>query len=313
MKKTVLIMAMAFGLSSAFAQDLTSKKGEPILPEAGDWAISWDATPFLQYAGNFLNGATSTNSAPTSNWVNSSFQTITGKMFKDEKTAYRASVRLGFGGVTNRGMINDATVTTAPTYPNQIAQKEDKLKISNHNIGIGAGMEMRRGKTRLQGYYGGELWIWMSGSKDTYTYGNSLAATGTVVQANAATTTGFGSNASLVANGLASNLTTDTYGNGARVLTAKAGSTFGVGIRGFIGAEYFIFSKISIGAEYGWGLGLSTTGASTFTMESVNLAPAATGSQTKTTSKGSAWKVDTDINGGGSGTGTGSLKLTLHF
>jgi len=35
MKKSVLGLALAFGVSSAFAQDLTSKKGEPILPEVG--------------------------------------------------------------------------------------------------------------------------------------------------------------------------------------------------------------------------------------------------------------------------------------
>ena len=33
-----------------------SKKGIPILPEQGDWAIGVDAAPFFIYAGNMLNG-----------------------------------------------------------------------------------------------------------------------------------------------------------------------------------------------------------------------------------------------------------------
>ena len=36
-KSTLLIAAMAFTASAAFAQDLTSKKGETFLPESGDW------------------------------------------------------------------------------------------------------------------------------------------------------------------------------------------------------------------------------------------------------------------------------------
>jgi hypothetical protein len=47
MKKSVFMIALAFGVSSAFAQDLTSKKGEPILPEAEDWAISMDARSYF--------------------------------------------------------------------------------------------------------------------------------------------------------------------------------------------------------------------------------------------------------------------------
>jgi hypothetical protein len=42
MKKSIALVALAFGVTSAFAQDLTSKKGEPILPEADDWSVGID-------------------------------------------------------------------------------------------------------------------------------------------------------------------------------------------------------------------------------------------------------------------------------
>ena len=80
MKKSIALVAMAFGVTSAFAQDLTSKKGEPFLPEAGDYAIGIDATPFLNYAGNFF-GTGAANVAPTFDFHNTNY-VITGKKFK---------------------------------------------------------------------------------------------------------------------------------------------------------------------------------------------------------------------------------------
>src|SRR5438067_1348098 len=103
MKKSVLALALAFGVTTAFAQDLTSKKGEPILPEAGDWGIGIDAAPFLNYAGNFF-GKTASNSAPTWNFLTSN-QTITGRYFADEKTVYRGAVRLGFTSNTLKNYV----------------------------------------------------------------------------------------------------------------------------------------------------------------------------------------------------------------
>lgn len=293
---------MAFAATSGFAQ-LTSKSGETILPEADDWSIGIDATPFLNFVGNMFNGNTG-NGAPTWNHLNAN-QTIIGKMFMDETTAYRGILRIGMN--TNKAVANiaDATVTTAPTYPNLITMKEDEAKWGSSFIGLGGGIEMRRGKGRLQGFYGGDLMIWSSASKASFTYGNALAASGTVVTVNNATTTTFNNSS------LATNMTTDTYGNSARVLTYKSGRTTGFGLRGFIGAEYFVLPKLSIGGEFGWGLGFATTGASTTEMESVGGSPASVGKQEIVGGKSSSIMLDTDRNA--FGTGNGSLRLNLHF
>ena len=310
MRKTLVLMAFAFGTMSAFGQEsggMTSKKGETILPESGDWAISFDAVPFMNYMGNLFSGAAASNTSPGANWVNPGYMSITGKMFKDEKTAYRGTVRLGMNSGHTTEMIADASVTTPPTYPALPAMKEDKWSWSNHYIGLGAGMEMRRGKTRLQGFYGGEAMIWLSGMKNKFEYGNALNAA-TPIIVSAATTTDFGA----TATSTGSNISTDTYGNAARITEDKPGGTFGFGVRGFIGAEYFIFPKISIGAEYGWGIGLASTGATTQTWERVGGGPASVGTQTMDSGKNGGFGLDTDINGG-TGSGTGSLKITLHF
>src|SRR5437773_1804179 len=104
MKKSVLALALAFGVTTAFAQDLTSKKGEPILPEAGDWGLGVDATPFINFAGNLFNNSV-TNNAPSWNFLTNN-QTIAGKYFTDEKTAYRGAIRLGFGSTTYKNYVN---------------------------------------------------------------------------------------------------------------------------------------------------------------------------------------------------------------
>jgi hypothetical protein len=307
MKKSVLVIALAFGVTGAFAQDLTSKKGEPILPEAEDWAISMDANPIFNYVGNAFNGSTS-NSAPGTGWLNSD-QTIIGKKFIDEKNAYRALIRLGFTSQTTKANIGDATVTTAPTYPAVPAMVEDKMKASNTNIALGVGKEMRRGKTRLQGYYGADAMIWISMSKTKYEYGNALS-TGTPA-VGVGSSTNFGTN-----------ITSDTYGNAARVTSNKSGMTFGLGVRGFIGAEYFVFPKISIGAEYGWGIGFQASGKGKKEVESIGGTTPAVGTQETETAGSSKFGFDTDINNGtmfgwngsGSGsTGSGSLRVTFHF
>ena len=281
-------MALAFGITGAFAQEatgLTSKKGEPILPESGDWAISVDAAPVLNYFGRFLSTAGATS--PTWGYPGTPLA-ITGKMFKDEKTAYRAMVRLGFGSATNNNYVQqdaqaDPTVTVKDTWKN-----------SQHNIVLGAGIEMRKGKTRLQGYYGGMLMFGIGGMKDAYTYGNAFSKTNQTPNA----TSSWNPN---ISGPVVS-----------RTLENKAGSTMMLGVRGFIGAEYFIFPKIAVGAEFGWGLGMTHTGDGSKKTESWDAANTTTKTTTMKTGGKGTFGIDTDINGSQM-IPTGQLTLTMHF
>ena len=317
MKKSVLVIALAFGIANAFAQDLTSKKGEPMLPEANDWAISMDADQIFTYLGNAFHG-TNASGAPGVNWLNGN-QTIIGKKFIDEKTAYRVLVRIGYNSTSTKAMIHDASVTTAAVYPAAPAMVEDKMSAHNTNIAIGLGKEWRRGKTRLQGYYGADIMIWLTSTGTKYSYGNGLVAptassAGVGVAGN--TTTFNDPNSGMT------NLDSIPYAN-SRVTKYKSGMGFGIGIRGFIGAEYFIFPKIAIGAEYGWGLGFQTQGKGTISTESIATPSGSTteivGSTDTKVSGSSKFGIDTDLNQGnmfgfkGSNTGTASLRVTFHF
>jgi len=232
MKKSIITFALlsffiAFSVAVE-AQTLTSKKGETILPEEGDYALGFDADPFLNYVGNFLNQAN--NNAPNPGFVTGSNLAITGKMFKDAQTAYRAKVRLGFGSATRTNMV--------PADDGN-GDVEDQYKNSYSNIQLGVGMEKRRGNTRVQGFYGAEALIGVQSNSRTYTYGNDMTD-------GAITTTNFFSGTS--------GFTT------ARTSSAKTGVITGLTVRGFAGVEVFVFPKVSVAFEYGYGLRVASTG-----------------------------------------------------
>jgi hypothetical protein len=234
MKRKVLFVASLFLATATFAQDgLTSKKGEAYLPEAGDWSIGFNADRLTEYAGNMFNGGT--NTALTSGgWMNGSVgQEIRFKMFKDEKTAYRLRARIGMSSTSSDVLgkyDNDADATT-----------EDQDYIVNtktssgFNFILGAGLEKRRGNTRIQGYYGGEVMFGLLGGGTTTTDDGRVLS--------------------------------DNYAPAARTAEVKNGNTFTLGLQGFIGVEWFFAPKVSVGAEYTWGLAMNSTGEGETTTE----------------------------------------------
>ena len=251
MKKSLLIVAL-FVSAAVSAQDMTSKKGTPILPEAGDWSIGVGANSTLEYFGNLMNGS---NSAPSFDWAND--QVITGKMMKDANTAYRAYVRLGFGS----SKAADQSVDVDGDGAADIDSIE--IKNSGNNIAIGGGIQKYRGKGRLRGIYGAEAMIMLSGAKETWDGTDEVL--------------------------------------GAISIEDKSGSTFGLGIRGFIGAEYFFAPKMSVGGEFGWGLKMTSTGEGEISgsIGGDSIDPITTG-------KSSSFGFDTDNF-------NGSLVLNLYF
>jgi hypothetical protein len=287
MKKSLILAALLIGAGSAQAQ-LTSKKGEAYLPEAGDWSIGVDATPFLNYMGGFLSGDGAT--APTQDFLNAN-QTIIGKYFKTDKMAYRGILRIGMNNTKEAANVGQAGAAAA-TFPNLPATVEDTYKEKSTNIGLGAGLEWRRGSTRLQGYYGGDVMISLANSGRSYTYGNALSTTTSVEYAD------FGSN----------------IVGGGRITEQKDGSEFAFTLRGFAGVEYFVLPKISIAGEFGWGLTIASMGANSTTQELLGVDAAGTtviGTQTIEGTKGGKFSLDTDRNL--TGTATGALRLNFHF
>jgi hypothetical protein len=286
MKKSILAVAVLIGTSATFAQDLTSKKGETYLPEAGDWAISIDATPLLGYVQGIL-GSNGSSSAGSWSFLNGN-NVITGKYFVSDDMAYRGGISIGFSSETSRAYTSELDAAGAATA-NLVV---DEMKVSSSDIMLTGGMEWRKGSTRLQGFYGAELGLGFGGGSNVdYTYANDYTwngTTGVVSQVNAV------------------DGSTDINN-----VNNKGGVMFG--LRGFIGAEYFVLPKLAVGGEFGWGLGLQTTGEGTVTDTRINAAGTATEEvTTETVAGGSDFGVGTDNSNLFFGP-AGSLKITLHF
>jgi hypothetical protein len=184
MKNLFLTIALVFGLTIANAQVEThaaccNTNGKQILPTAGDCSLGFDATPVLNYFGNFFgNGENSVNMAYQS------ANTITGSYMKTDTKAYRVKVGIGYSNTS-----------------------ADSVKTNSTSVALGAGIQNFRGHGRLQGFYGAEAGVGFSNGKTAV---NSIET--------------------------------------------ETPNAFGVNVRGFLGAQYFVAPKVSLGAEYGWGL-----------------------------------------------------------
>jgi len=106
---------------NVFSQDLTSKKGESILPEEGDWSIGTTAHPLINFVSNIFSEASSSATMPS---------------FGDDLYFYMKRL----------------------TSPNRAVRYMFGANFNMHeetwNIGLGYGVERRKGNTRLQGMWG---------------------------------------------------------------------------------------------------------------------------------------------------------------
>ncbi len=298
MKKTILTLAFASVIAVASAQDnptISSKQGVPVLPEAGEWAIGFDATPFL----NLLNASGSEDGVSAA-FTSGNPGTLYGKYMRDAQTAYRLRLRIGFTSSNQDfetvDINNEFNQQGNPFAPTVFVN--DERKSTAMDITLGAGIEKRRGKGRLQGLYGAEAILGFGSRSTEYNYGNQL---------NENNVNTAGDITGLVSPGLVEQddnvLVSDpSFGPFARTTEIKGPSTFRFGVRPFVGVEFFYGAKMSIGAEFGWGIIFETTGEVERTSEawSVNSTgdPAIVSTVNQTSGKRSSFGVDNDNLGG---------------
>lgn len=272
MKKHVLFSAAMVAAMTASAQtgEITSNRGENWLSQSGDWGLTFDATPLVNYAGNLFNGNTNNGGVGLNNFFNSTSNrgsqvVIGGKKLIDANTAYRGRVRIGFGSTKETDLVNQIPQPTPA--PNPAAQVEDVTKNGYMAVQLGAGIEKRVGSTRVVGVYGGELNIGLGSGKTTYEYGNALSDNNPV----------------------------------SRPTEEKAGSLFSVGLNGFVGVEWFAAPKISLSGEYTWGLAMSSEGHTENTGEAWVIGTSGSGSVVSTTVEGGTkrnnFSLDTGVSG----------------
>jgi hypothetical protein len=157
----------------------------------------------------------------------------------------------------------------------------------------------------------------MSTLTDKFTYGNALNA-----NPSTAVTVNSDDAMSSPVFGSANNIDTVPLIQGvqgsARVIKRKVFPSLSLGARVFLGAEYFVLPKMSIGGEFGWGVAFTTQGRTETLLESIGQSNISgnTGRAVKRTTvdgaSSNAVHIDSDrssILGGASA----SLKLNVYF
>jgi len=275
-KALVLVLFFLFVSNLMFAQEgdneiLKNKKGQVILPEAGDYAIGVSATPFIDLVGNLIkiNSAGVFTSPLTWNFVDPVTNAIYGKYFVNDQTAYRFAFRIGTSSVTKKNYVTDDNDNTKDVL--------DKWTSKNTFVYLSLAMEKRVGKGRLQMFYGAGPYLSFTGSTDIYKYGNEMSSSNTTPT-------------STIVWG-APPISGPT---GTRTLLNRQGKTIGLGGRGFVGAEYFIMPKVSIGGEFGYDLGLSFQGDGLVQTESYNTTTSAV--EVTDAKTGGSFKMSMDVD-----------------
>jgi len=233
---SIIILLLSFSIYSFGQADslgkskkvsLVSKKGVYILPEKGELALGIDAFPFLLYMGNSL--LSSGAFVPTVEYPDNfgGMNGIYAKYMLQSDMAIRANFRFNFGSYTDIYPVSQSSLTPDPLAPLYV---DDQVTTVNNSVQIGIGIEKTRGKSRVQGKYGAEVLFGYNKYTTSYNYGNSI-------------TNEFN--------------TPITYSNaytadGGRVINDYLDKGLFLGARGFLGVEFFVGPKISLGGEFGY-------------------------------------------------------------
>jgi hypothetical protein len=269
-KKRITLVLLCAALAAG-AQDMgtdtvpKNKKGNEILPKKGDIALGFNTIPLLDKLLGLLNQSSSGGASDLVQYTQGSNNQVVAKYFIAAKTA----IRVRFGVNTVSGTIINRVQNAKAMYDASFGTKddiaaasnmrvEDELSYDKGNFTLSAGMEFRRGYRRLQGFYGAELGFGQEGARQTISYGNAYS------DLYKAEYTNFGG----------SSISTSTFnpanGRSSRDIETRYRGGFRLGLRAFIGVEYFVFAKISVAAEYGWGYSIATRRAATSTREVFN-------------------------------------------
>lgn len=217
----------ADSLRSSKKVNLVSKRGIYILPEKGELALGIDAFPFLLYMGNSL--LSSGSFVPSVGYAENfgDMNGIYAKYMLQSDLAIRANFRFDFGSYTDIYPVVQSTLTPDPLAPLYV---DDQITTVSNQVQVAVGIEKMRGKSRVQGKYGAEVLFGYNKNTTKYNYGNSI-------------TNDF-------------NMPT-TYNNtytaeGARLINDYIDKGLFLGARGFLGIEFFVGPKISLGGEFGY-------------------------------------------------------------
>lgn len=199
----------------------SNKNGIPILPSQGNIAFGTGASPFLTYLGNMFN-------SDEMNSLTFSEPYIIIKSFVEDKKAYRLKIGANFSYHADKQFVRDDYAAIADTLSTK--QVIDQQNKNQNSVYLQIGIEKRRGNARIQGFYGAGPHVAFTKFVENYSYGNPMSE----------------------ANPNPSSFDFQGYNNilnYGRVIKQNNGYQWNIGVNAFIGVEYFILPKFSIGTQ----------------------------------------------------------------
>ena len=206
--------------------------------EKGNWSLTFSAMPTFDWLGNALNG-TDGNLYDTEGHLLNQWNT-NGVMIKNANGANGMS-RFFVGVNASSMMITNEVFDDLSASPNDLVM--DTKLISSSTTALGYGLERFRGdKFRLK--YGVDfMLLYGTGNNASYAYGNSFG------DGNSAPIATVWNETTAIAEAP----------QAARIASSNSGSQIGLGVSPFVGAEYFLKEKFSLGIEFHLATSLNTT------------------------------------------------------
>lgn len=272
MKIKILLASACMILASTTYVD-AKKPEKNYLPEAGDVTIGVNAVPFLNYLGNMFGkqknnkiNPAEIGGVPAVPGLDNPTMSIFGKYFLTDQTALRLNVGIGINSITQSQYVTDDAAAVNDPLSQDVV--EDTYKYRNSGMSVAVGYEWRRGSKRLQGYWGGQAILAYSNSKHFFGYGNAITEVNQIPTAFADGDrdgtydySGWDDPDNLPDGiSLPTVSASDNVGGNSRLLMQSDGRSWTYGVGGFVGVEYYIAPKISIGCEMSLNL-LWTTGS----------------------------------------------------
>jgi len=220
-QKVITLILFVLCIVSLQAQttknDSTCKKHADYLPKAGELGIGVDATPIFNYLGNLLSSA-------GNNTLNLSSPVVYLKYYLTDNSALRGILSVSSIDQKDLSYVRDDAAYILNPLSNK--QLTDLKNTSNQQYSMSLAYQRYTGKSRLRGFYGGQLIGGYTYSTTTYTYGNTMS----VVNPRPSTIASYGFDSS-------------------RPLKSINTNSMFIGGGGIAGFEYYVLPKLCIGGE----------------------------------------------------------------
>lgn len=229
MKKIVsLLLAAGMAVLSLSAQETEKKQ---YLPEAGDWAIGFDAKPILNYVGNVFNGTEDNEFKPLGGESALDYGptvSLMGKYMLTDEFALKANIGVLLENDKQAYYVQDDAATVLD--PLADAKVADYKATRRTGVSLLAGAEYRLGKKRIQGVFGAGVLFGLNKTLINYSYGNEM--------------TSINQRPSVAEN------FNNVWSKGYRTIKEFTGRPdFYAGVAASAGVEFFVAPKLSLGAE----------------------------------------------------------------